>query len=880
MLILLSDRALKDFSESRTAASDCLRSLTTLVGSRESLLSQNREITRLRYFTPSAWRYRHFYNSIWYRVVFTTAESKYLIIHRILQRNEINYKRDLPQHLYEGYQGHEAQFDLLDLDSEVNLDSSLDSEYISDQKYSDHSRYYHLPQNLVDTASPEELAGYILTKSYLSSPKLTSEQERLSYDSLAAQSSRFVRIQGAAGTGKSILAFHLAKNAVLQEFYPVILVPNDKLRKFGKDVIKGIDQGYQVSEKLKPQEPSDLSLLTSEEFFQSLSGSDQKVLTYLEGDKQIRRELEEKFGISLPESLQQANLYAIQQSLLEDGNQYEHNDKDGLIGGQEEAKDLLQELGRHPNFKKQFKNFSQFYGHKDSASQARQILKNLEDQDFSDSVKFEKPIALIVDEVQDYYWLQLKVIYSFLQKQDEKSLLILLGDENQRVTISGFTWSAFANSFKTSYDLPLPKYLELTRNFRNTKAIAAVAKFFLLDGFRNQGVFRNRRHPISPPDPENCFEEGLRPRLIEFDDQWLDQFTQQLKQSVDASKPENNLIFIGHEASCHYEQFKTNFEADFSSPVITLNVREAKGQEFDAVVLLSPFLLPQAHLSLNDLFTWYTSITRARRYEAILVSPEEMQWLKKNLDEPDRLTALFSISSSPNCQEFIDQLLLEGTSFLSTAERQELFIQKKKDSILNWLKNRQNPPHVTDGCQQYNLNWWNLCEEIESRVSQGLTYSQQCQIQVDDLLNEISLQDLVVLYFALRKLLPSEGDSKLIAAQIVQKLEEWSHTNPLEADQALSQIENYELKMLILRATGRSWQAAALLEENGNLDWIEEVACDLERRSLPYDAARLRARYLSKDWPRDCLQIEGSDQVEPLAAALCNHFIRVLEVLE
>ena len=878
MLTLLSDRALKDFAENSKAASDCLRKLAAKVGSLESLLSQNKEITKLKYFTPSAWRYRHSYKSDWYRVVFTTAESRYLIVHRILPKPKIDYRRDLPQHLYEGYQGHEALFDL---DSETNLERSLDSKFIPDQEYSHRSRYYHLPQTLVDAASPEELADYILTGSYWFRPKLTGEQEKLSYD-LAAQSSRFIQIQGAAGTGKSTLAFHLADNAVSQGFYPVILVPNAALQKFGTAVVDGLDKDYQISLGLKTDQPSHLSILTSENFFQNLSATHQKLLSHPEGNRRILRALKE-CKISLPESLKNVNFYAVQQSLLESDNQYKTK-KDGLIAGQEKVVKLLSNLQNCHIFRGEYDGcFSTLYEYRDSVYQARQILKNFQspNQDFSELIKLEKPVALIVDEVQDYYWLQLSIIYSFFKKQDGNSLLILLGDENQRVTISGFTWPALTNSFQDKYQFSLPKPFELTRNFRNTKAIARVAEFFLLDGFQKSNISSGGRHPVRPPDSEACFETGSPPRLIEFDDQWFAQFTQQLKLQVEGnSETKNCLVFITHEASRHYHEFKTEFGAD-SNQVIILNVREVKGQEFDAVVLVSPFLLKKDKLSLDDLFDWYTSITRARRYETILVSSEEMQWLKKNLKQPDQLETLLSVSSKPNCQSFVDELLREGTSFLSKAERQKLFIRQKMDSIWNWLKTSQNPPHIVDGCQQYNLDWWNLCEEVEYHASQqSVAFEQQCRIQVDDLLTEISLQDLVILYFAVRQLLPTAGDSESVAAQIVQKLEDWFHTNPQEAVLALRQIENYELKALILRATGQSWQAAELLTENGATDSIEEVARDLERRGLSYDAARLRVHYLNRKWPRSYLKIKVSDQTEPLVTALCNHFVEVLEALE
>lgn len=165
--VLLSDRALKDFADSHNPASACLRSLTKALNSLGTYcISQHAQITKLKYFKPNVWRYRHFYDSVWYRVVFTIASPNELIVHRILPRNEIDYRKDIPEYLYAECQGTEISW--LDLEDEQHLDRSSTSEIEFDQLYQDHSRHYRLPQPLVEeAASPEALADYILSGNYL-----------------------------------------------------------------------------------------------------------------------------------------------------------------------------------------------------------------------------------------------------------------------------------------------------------------------------------------------------------------------------------------------------------------------------------------------------------------------------------------------------------------------------------------------------------------------------------------------------------------------------------------------------------------------------------------------------------------------------------------
>ncbi len=893
--VLLSDRALKDFADSHNAASACLKSLTKALDSSETdCISQHSQITKLKYFKPNAWRYRHFYNSVWYRVVFTIASRNELIVHRILPRSEIDYRRDLPEYLYAHCRGTEVTW--VDLDDAQSLDSSPDSEVEFDDSYQDYSRHYRLPQTLIEGASsPEAIADYILSGSYLYRPKLTSEQEAHLSCNLRNSSSRIMQIQGSAGTGKTTLAFHLADVAITQGFYPLIVVPNNDLQQVGKALIDGLDKNYQIALTLKSQASIDLSIVTAEHFFQELSEDSEAAISTSEANQRIRQAFAD-YKIDLSESLNQTNFYAIQQSILETEDQYKLSGKDSLIIGQEQAVEYLHKLRddlqkkkghkKQEKYKKlkEHKNFTDLYEGRDLASQSKRAIQRIESgsQDLVELLQSDLPVMLVIDEVQDYYWFQLKAIYSFLQKYTSSSLLVLLGDENQRVTLSGFTWAALANSFKSAYNVELPKRLELTRNFRNTKAIAGVAKFILEDAFPIGEVVCGGKHPQKLPAPETCFEEGFPPRLIEVDDRWLSEFIDRLK-SIETST-NSRFVLLVHEVSESYRQLKQEFSLDSEQQVVVLNVRQAKGQEFDAVILLSPFLLRREKLALDDLFEWYTSITRARRYEAILVTPQEMQWLKAKTSF-EKLEAVFSISSNPDLEEFVGEVRLEGRSFLSVRQLQKLYMAQVAESVIEWITTGQYPGQLATNCQRYNLEWWNICEEIEAEAwellgDREIDYSRLRAID-QTFQTSKSVQDLTILYFATKELLvQAQINVKPMAAGIVLRLEQWFANAPQQATQCLQEVKHDELRVMLLRAAGHSWQAAALLKKDAATDSIEEIAIDLERRGLPYEAARLRVQYLDWDCPSDYPLKEALNRTEPLAEALCRHFVEIMETLK
>ncbi len=91
-------------------------------------------------------------------------------------------------------------------------------------------------------------------------------------------------------------------------------------------------------------------------------------------------------------------------------------------------------------------------------------------------------------------------------------------------------------------------------------------------------------------------------------------------------------------------------------------------------------------------------------------------------------------------------------------------------------------------------------------------------------------------------------------------------------------IQNPLLRVLFLRACGRSWDAAeSSMESAYKKHCIDGISRDLARRSLPFESQRIKAIFLGEEI-QDEVHFPGLlDTDDPLVEVLCDKFLTSLE---
>ena len=606
--IYFGDHGLKDFVKDHHNVGQHITALLNTVQEIEGLyLHQYPNIKRLRGVKPTVWRYR----SGDFRVIFTIGckiKEHFLIIHRVGKRSDIYHR--LPKYFPAEFSSHSLNIE----EFEDNLiDDKNDSNIEEDSQFQDFERYYRLPQRILKNAS-DKLVEYITSGNYLVSPCLTSEQNTLTAN-LIKTDFNIYRIQGSAGTGKTTIAFHLASIAVQQGIFPLIIVPNQELKEFGKQSLESINTPT-IRDNFEGEASTDIALFIRDELLQKLAGDTEPVLTMSKGCQIIKEKIY-YFKNQLNSKYKNINIYAIVQAVLITKDNYQANARDAL---RENYKELIQVLEEH------WPKDNNIFDGKDSISQAKRALENIDNYiPWLETIAGNKSIMLIIDEVQDLYWLQLKALLELGKKCSSISSVILLGDENQRVTFSGFSWNSLASTFS---EPQLGSVEKMQKNFRNTKQIAAAARYILLDAFKIETSHKYRHLP-DPGDPSHCYEEGKKPSLIKIDKAWLEEMFNHLEEKQEKDEY-SRLVFIYRDL-LENSDWKWLIEKmkELSKKILNYSISQAKGQEFQAAVILLPFETRQKELAIDDLFDWYTAMTRSRYYQTILVSAEELNLVER-----------------------------------------------------------------------------------------------------------------------------------------------------------------------------------------------------------------------------------------------------------
>lgn len=227
----------------------------------------------------------------------------------------------------------------------------------------------------------------------------------------------------------------------------------------------------------------------------------------------------------------------------------------------------------------------------------------------------EPRALLVVDEAQDLLLAELRAVAAVWRHWNEarcQTLLWLLGDLNQRITPSGFTWDALAG-------LGIPHALQtLQRNYRNSRAVLRTADAYHA---RAQALTAEQkaRHAFEPSRPGDDTPEGDPVRYVVLpDDRAVARALADLS-GVSADDRERSLR-AALSKRLQVLAPEPRPEIDPRSAIVH-TPPTIKGSELETAVAVGVFDLPDSVHAVNG---GYTLATRVRRRLLLLLTEAEL----------------------------------------------------------------------------------------------------------------------------------------------------------------------------------------------------------------------------------------------------------------
>jgi len=449
-------------------------------------------------------------------------------------------------------------------------------------------------------------------------PELTFSQRQV-FDALVNTLSesdhhRVAGIQSAPGTGKSVCATVIGARLHLEQGWWVGLVAPDELlldlRKFS--VVQEVEH---LSER-----PEGFVLSTLRSLW-TLLLPDLKLATPAEELAALKRVAEtvRRSGKRVdPEELDASDVLLFQGFVLDQGS-----DRDVVLN---QSQDRLKTLKLLNRLDPTSPGRTTFDGHLDGA------LSRIEAARRVSAAPPPPPSAshalLMVDEVQDLFLAEVQALDAVRRHWEAsgvRTYLLLLGDLNQRIRQTGFYWDRL-NQLGVLKRRPE----EFRQNFRNSSNILAFAnRFHALaeDLARGTGL----RLPPPSADPEHAFFGGPQVRFLVLPEEhrpeaFFQPFSEHRHTRLEGDTLPALFLELSDEAkvlTSNYEDLRSRLPDAIRSRLLLLGINNAKGREFEACIAYRLFD-GQGPFRLDELYNWYTLITRVRTRLLVVLTPADL----------------------------------------------------------------------------------------------------------------------------------------------------------------------------------------------------------------------------------------------------------------
>ncbi|HWL24796.1 MAG TPA: 3'-5' exonuclease [Ureibacillus sp.] len=178
---------------------------------------------------------------------------------------------------------------------------------------------------------------------------------------------------------------------------------------------------------------------------------------------------------------------------------------------------------------------------------------------------------VICDEVQDLSMLHISFVIALANNQSNR--IILTGDDHQVIQHSGFRWENIKNAFYQKLNTPINEIVQLSRNFRNTGKIAKLAA-----SINNlQREYTDFQYKTKKTD---YFDYGITPVIYNNIGE------HQIIDKANLFGPHDAILVRNEE---YKQSLKKQFIKEFGQSPLIFTISEAKGLEFNRVLLWTMF---------------------------------------------------------------------------------------------------------------------------------------------------------------------------------------------------------------------------------------------------------------------------------------------------
>jgi|GEM_PF-7017596 len=650
--IRLTDHFRDHRPQDRACVHALLNRLREDVTSREDLVSGRcLGVKHLKGFPYGTWRHRHGDH----RTVFTLQEhagDAVLLVQVMGHRGSVYEK--LPRHLASC--GVSIEDELEDDRESAPKDAPTDTDTPR------HARIMWLPGHVLQSV---EMLGDHLEHQFAYHPVLDADQ-RIDWNPTDPRN-RVLRVQGAAGTGKTTVAIQEFMNALATGRFPVMILPNGELVRQAVKQVLAHDSSLLLltwpTDSL--EEASHGAILTLDRFCAWL-GVAQQVPRRGPVNARVDARIARYAHHLMP--LQGTDWFGLWQGYIRSDDP--HKDKDPLYLENARAIEALQD-GRI--ILQQMEDHLKAEALVEPATRAEALIQRVR---AGDAPPLPRDRLMILDEVQDLYPSELRALLEVAKVWDAP--VVMGGDED---------------------------------------AFPEVRKL-------------GKRQASPATDPDTCLTTDMVPRFLVVTPEWHRDVVALLPRwSLEGSEGSRAIALIrerGEEA----RRFRLAHGGG-RSPVLTLTVPEAKGLEFDALLVVHPFEQAMMHqVRVEDLHDWYTMITRARRRVWILVTREELDWWTTHARRApgseaeevawdDSMTAVFQ-ESVVTPQDFVQGILAQLAVTLKVEDARSIYRNQVLAALTAWCLGQGPLPALLDLARGIGLEAEGAIPEIESCLEEVL----------------------------------------------------------------------------------------------------------------------------------------------------------------
>lgn len=547
----------------------------------------------------------------------------------------------------------------------------------------------------------------------------------------------------------------------------------------------------------------------------------------------------------------QVNLYDIAVAFLEkkDGQYDQGGEKDRLF---QEYQEIIESLRRF--LKSKGCDLNGYFGGYTSTDLAE--IANEKVSTLIDLIHEPTELTIIVDEVQDFLWEELKVIFRFADWWSKKFGLYphieLYGDVSQRVIVSGFSWESLRRSLHRDFNLKLTRENKLDKNYRNTKNIARASQFILTELIEKD---TSSRHLDRPANPESCQHEGDMPILLIYTEDYLENFIDHCK--LKAQRGNTNRVVFLYDESNDNSHILSILSGEETSPItdsqsagiIGLTIQEAKGLEFESLIIISPFLRLEERIRAESAYTWYTGFSRPTDRLVVLVKEIEYHWLMR-LSQGKDIGEYFDVHNDTlpveSLHETVSAYVDTGTRVaICTGEYLRSLLRFFNDDCINFSDLTNTQQRIKQS--GIRLSTEEFAAEAAASARRSLDDNSIDKLPSIDVLCELDPIDLMILFCAA---LPLVAASRLPCSEWMQQVRDRLELSVNKLPLSMGQ-KNKVWDALVLWAGGYSWAAASslndeseILNRNEKRIFMNAITDRLKHLGLSIEGERIRVRYL------------------------------------